>query len=91
MFSNEDIRYICQFCNKVFSRRVTLKKHLEVHEQSVDSDLSDNEVDDPSNSDIVNDDDDDDADADVILVFGEDDEIDEDDNEDDDLSEEQNK
>lgn len=49
MFRNEDTRYICEFCNKVFSRRVTLKKHLEQHEKSsssLDSELSDNGVDD---------------------------------------------
>ncbi|XP_060866404.1 zinc finger and SCAN domain-containing protein 10-like [Metopolophium dirhodum] len=46
---NEDTRYICEYCNKVFSRRVTLKKHLEQHEKSsssLDSELSDNEVED---------------------------------------------
>lgn len=26
------MRYICEFCNRVFSRKVTLKKHMEQHE-----------------------------------------------------------
>ncbi|KAL4141825.1 hypothetical protein QTP88_004382 [Uroleucon formosanum] len=58
---NEDTRYICEFCNKVFSRRVTLKKHLEEHEKSssgADSELSDDEVvDDPTIIENKNDDD----------------------------------
>ncbi|XP_022164463.1 zinc finger protein MSN4-like [Myzus persicae] len=53
--NNEDTRYICEFCNKIFSRRVTLKKHLEEHEKSsssLGSEQSDNEVeDDPSMAD----------------------------------------
>lgn len=61
-FRNEDTRYICEFCNKVFSRRVTLKKHMEEHEKSSsgpDSELSDNEVeDDPTITENKNDDDD---------------------------------
>ncbi|XP_003245237.1 uncharacterized protein LOC100571294 [Acyrthosiphon pisum] len=41
----EDTPYICKYCDKVFSRGVTLKRHLEYHERScVDSELSDNEV-----------------------------------------------
>ncbi|CAI6373105.1 unnamed protein product [Macrosiphum euphorbiae] len=36
-YRNEDTPYICQYCNKVFSRRVTLKKHLESHENSSSS------------------------------------------------------
>ncbi|XP_001952185.1 uncharacterized protein LOC100165823 [Acyrthosiphon pisum] len=46
---NEETHYICQYCDKKFSRRVTLKKHLEQHEKSsssLDSELSDNEVED---------------------------------------------
>lgn len=27
------MRYICDVCNKVFSRKVTLKKHREQHEE----------------------------------------------------------
>jgi len=58
LFRNEDTRYICEFCNKVFSRRVTLKKHLEQHEKSsssIDSEQSDHEVNDPLITDIAND------------------------------------
>lgn len=32
---DEDTRYICEFCNRVFSRKVTLKKHMEQHENSI--------------------------------------------------------
>lgn len=32
-FSVEELRYICEVCNKVFSRKVTLKKHREQHEE----------------------------------------------------------
>jgi len=46
LFRNEDTPYICKYCDKVFSRGVTLKRHLEEHEKSSsrDSELSDNEV-----------------------------------------------
>jgi len=47
LFRNKDTGYICEYCNKVFSRRVTLKKHLEQHEKSsssLHSEVSDNEV-----------------------------------------------
>ncbi|XP_026811485.1 uncharacterized protein LOC113552767 [Rhopalosiphum maidis] len=44
---NEDTHYICETCKKVFARRVTLKKHLEVHEKSsssIDSEESNDKV-----------------------------------------------
>ncbi|XP_060860239.1 uncharacterized protein LOC132937434 [Metopolophium dirhodum] len=47
--NNEDTHYICKYCDKVFSRGVKLKKHLEQHEKSssrLDSELSDIEVED---------------------------------------------
>ncbi|CAI6371801.1 unnamed protein product [Macrosiphum euphorbiae] len=32
---NEDLSYICEYCGRVFSRRVKLKKHhIDVHEKS---------------------------------------------------------
>jgi len=37
LFSNEDTGYTCEYCKKVFSRRVTLKKHLEQHVKSSSS------------------------------------------------------
>ncbi|XP_025206803.1 uncharacterized protein LOC112602761 [Melanaphis sacchari] len=57
---NEDIHYICETCKKIFSRRVTLKKHLEEHEKSSssnDSELSDYDAD-PFNVENINDNDD---------------------------------
>ncbi|CAH1714639.1 uncharacterized protein LOC114132035 [Aphis gossypii] len=50
---NEDVHYTCDTCHKVFSRRVTLKKHLEVHESvssGLESEQSDNEI-----AEVVND------------------------------------
>jgi len=35
----EDPKYVCDTCNKVFSRKVTLKKHQEVHNSKLLSDL----------------------------------------------------
>lgn len=35
--SVEDMRYICEYCNRVFSRKVALKKHLESHEKTPSS------------------------------------------------------
>jgi len=71
LFRNEDTRYICQYCNKVFSRRVTLKKHLEQHEKSsssLESELSDNEVQDtPLITEHANDDNDKPEEANSIL------------------------
>ncbi|XP_003241349.1 zinc finger protein ZIC 3 [Acyrthosiphon pisum] len=32
--SNKDTPYICKYCDKVFSRRLPLKRHLEVHEKA---------------------------------------------------------
>lgn len=46
-FRDEDMRYICEYCNRVFSRKVTLKKHMEQHENAVsgvDSGESDGET-----------------------------------------------
>lgn len=40
------MRYICEYCNRVFSRKVALKKHRESHEKSssgLDSSDSDEE------------------------------------------------
>lgn len=47
MFRNDDVHYTCDTCLKVFSRRVTLKKHLEQHEKSssgLESEQSDYEM-----------------------------------------------
>jgi len=44
LFRNDDVLYTCDTCHKVFSRRVTLKKHLEVHENvstDIESEQSD--------------------------------------------------
>lgn len=44
---NEDVHYTCDTCQKVFSRRVTLKKHLETHNNSssgLESEQSDYET-----------------------------------------------
>lgn len=37
----EELRYICEICNKVFSRKVTLTKHKELHEKTVNGMESD--------------------------------------------------
>ncbi|VVC31053.1 Zinc finger C2H2-type [Cinara cedri] len=34
-----DNSYICQICNNVFSRKVALKKHMEKHENTPDTEL----------------------------------------------------
>lgn len=47
------MRYICEYCNRVFSRKVALKKHRESHERSssgLESDESDNEFVGPPNN-----------------------------------------
>lgn len=44
--SDEDTRYICGYCNRMFSRQVALKKHQEEHEKDpsvADSGDSDDE------------------------------------------------
>lgn len=44
----EDPKYICETCNRVFSRKVTLTKHQEVHDRKfsgfLDIDESDDEM-----------------------------------------------
>jgi len=81
--NNEDTRYICETCNKEFARRVTLKKHLEVHEKSssgIDSEESHDEVEESNDVDEV----------DLLNAENEDYDDDDDDDDDDDESEEEN-
>ncbi|CAI6370067.1 unnamed protein product [Macrosiphum euphorbiae] len=33
-FNNDNTSYTCKYCDTVFSRAVTLKRHLEEHEKS---------------------------------------------------------
>jgi transposase-like protein len=42
----EDSKYICDTCNRVFSRKVTLKKHQEMHNSKFSSDFGLGESDD---------------------------------------------
>jgi len=39
--NDEESRYICEFCNRVFSRKVALKKHKEQHETATDLESDD--------------------------------------------------
>ncbi|CAI6348371.1 unnamed protein product [Macrosiphum euphorbiae] len=51
MKKNEVTQYICGYCEKVFQRRVALKKHIESHENSsssLESEESDIEIEDGS-------------------------------------------
>ncbi|CAI6352330.1 unnamed protein product [Macrosiphum euphorbiae] len=51
MKKNEVTQYICGYCEKVFQRRVALKKHIESHENSsssLESEESDIEMEDGS-------------------------------------------
>lgn len=38
-FSDEEPKYICEICDRVFSRKVTLKQHREQHIDNTPSDL----------------------------------------------------
>lgn len=39
IFSDEEPKYICEICDRVFSRKVTLKQHREQHIDNTPSDL----------------------------------------------------
>lgn len=45
-YSDEEPKYICEICDRVFSRKVTLKQHREQHidntPSDLDSDIEDN-------------------------------------------------